>query len=79
VVGDALADHPRSYDRDQRIEQPGHLRALVEHKRRVHQSSGFNRLFSVVPSSRTMMEKIAERAGRRRAGRSRGTWSPRRG
>ena len=63
VVGEALADHPRSYDRGQSIEQPGHLRALVEHKRRAHQSRGFNRLFSVVPSSRTMMEKIAERGG----------------
>jgi transposase len=63
VVGEALADHPRTYDRDQRVEQPGHLRALVEHKRRAHQSRGFNRLFSVVPSSRAMMEKIAERGG----------------
>jgi hypothetical protein len=63
VVGEALADHPRSYDRDQRVEQPGHLRALVEHKRHAHQSRGFNRLFSVVPSSRAMMEKIAERGG----------------
>jgi len=58
-----LADHARSFDRDQRIEQPGHLRALVEYKRRAHQSRGFDRLFSVVPSSRTMMEKIAERGG----------------
>jgi transposase len=63
TVDAILADHPRSYDRDQRIEQPGHLRALVEHKRRAHQSHGFNRLFSVVPSSRLMMEKIAERGG----------------
>ena len=63
AVGEALADHPRSFDRDQRIEQPGHLRALVEQKRRAHQSRGFDRLFSVAPSSRAMMEKIAERGG----------------
>lgn len=63
VVTEVLADHPRSFDRDQRMEQPGHLRALVEHKRRAHQSRGFDRLFSVVPSSRAMMEKIAERGG----------------
>src|SRR5262249_34897442 len=61
AVGEALADHRRSYDRDQRVEQPDHLRALVAHKRRAHQSRGFARLFSVVPSSRTMMEKLAER------------------
>lgn len=56
-----LADHHRSFDRDQRIEHQGHLRALVEEKRRAHQSRGFDRLFSVVPSSRAMMERLAER------------------
>jgi hypothetical protein len=27
-----LADHPRTFDRDQRVEQEGHVRALVEEK-----------------------------------------------
>jgi hypothetical protein len=63
VATEVLADHARSFDRDQRIEEPGHLRALVEEKRRAHQSRGFDRLFSVVPSSRSMMEHIAERGG----------------
>jgi hypothetical protein len=63
AVTEVLADHPRTYDRDQRVEEPGHLRALVEQKRRAHQSRGFDRLFSVVPSARAMMEKIAERGG----------------
>jgi len=63
AVTEVLADHARSYDRDQRVEAPGHLRALVAQKRRAHQSRGFNRLFSVVPSSQVMMEKIAERGG----------------
>ena len=58
---EALAEHPRSFDRDQRIEQEGHLRALVEEKRRAHQSRGFDRLFSAVPSARTMMARLAER------------------
>ena len=56
-----LADHPRTFDRDQRVEQDGHLRALVEEKRRAHQSRGFDRLFSVVPTARTMMDMLAER------------------
>src|SRR6202042_1867202 len=56
-----LADHRRTFDRDQRVEEAGHLRALVEEKRRAHQSQGFDRLFSAVPSSRAMMEKLAER------------------
>jgi transposase len=60
---EVLADHRRSYDRDLRVEEPAHLRALVEQKRRAHQSRGFDRLFIAVPSSRAMMEKIAERGG----------------
>jgi transposase len=56
-----IAEHRRSYDRDQRIEHPGHLQALVEEKRRAAQSSGFDRLFSAVPSARAMMERLADR------------------
>ena len=56
-----LADHRRTFDRDQRVEQDGHLRALVEEKRRAHQSRGFDRLFSVVPSARTLMDRLADR------------------
>lgn len=56
-----LAEHRRSYDRDQRVEAQEHLRALVEDKRRAHQSRGFDRLFSAVPSSRAMMDKLADR------------------
>jgi hypothetical protein len=63
VVTEVLADHVRSFDRDQRIEAPEHLHALVEQKRRAHQSRGFDRLFSAVPTSRAMMERIAERGG----------------
>lgn len=63
VAAEVLADHPRSFDRDQRIEQPEHLRALVEQKRHAHQSRGFSRLFSAVPASRTLMDTIAERGG----------------
>jgi transposase len=56
-----LAEHRRTFDRDQRVEEAEHLRALVEDKRRAHQSRGFDRLFSAVPSSRAMMEKLADR------------------
>jgi transposase len=60
---EVLADHPRTFDRDQRVESSGHLQALVEQKRRAHQSRGFDRIFGVVPSSRAMMEHIAEHGG----------------
>lgn len=56
-----LADHPRTFDRDQRVEDQGHLGRLVEEKRRAHQSRGFDRLFAAVPAARTMMERLAER------------------
>ena len=59
--GEVLADHPRSFDRDQRIEHDGHLQPLVEDKRRAHQSRGFSRLFAVVPTARILMERLAER------------------
>jgi transposase len=58
-----LADHRRSYDCDQRIEDETHLARLVEEKRHAHQSRGFDRLFAAVPSSRTMMERLADRGG----------------
>ncbi len=58
-----VADHPRSFDRDLRVESKEHLQALTEQKRRAHQSRGFDRIFGVVPSSRSMMERIAERGG----------------
>ncbi len=56
-----LAEHRRTFDRDQRVEQETHLHALVEEKRRAHQSRGFDRLFSAVPAARTMMDKLADR------------------
>ena len=63
VPAEVLAEHARTFDRDQRVESTEHLRALVEQKRRAHQSRGFDRLFGVVPSSRALMEHIAERGG----------------
>ena len=56
-----LADHPRTFDRDQRVEDQGHLGRLAQEKRRAHQSRGFDRLFAAVPAARTMMERLAER------------------
>ncbi len=56
-----LADHPRTFDRDQRVENEAHVQALTLEKRRAHQSRGFDRLFSAVPTARTMMDRLAER------------------
>ena len=58
-----LAEHARTFDRDVRVEDSEHIKELVLQKRRAHQSRGFDRLFAVVPSSRTMMERLAEQGG----------------
>lgn len=67
VDPEAPTEHRRSYDRDQRVEQDPHVRALVEERRPAHQSRGFDRLFSAVPSSRAMMERLADRGANRGA------------
>jgi transposase len=60
---ETLADHRRSYDRDQRVEDDTHIERLIEEKRHAHQSRGFDRLFAAVPSSKTMMERLADQGG----------------
>jgi hypothetical protein len=56
-----LADHPRSFDRAQQIEEPAHLDALVAHKRagRVHRA--LDRLHHAAPGSKGLFKLAAER------------------
>ena len=44
-----LASHPRSYDRDQRIEDPAHVQALVDDKRAARQHRATDVLVQAVP------------------------------
>jgi transposase len=59
--GTVLACHPRSYDRGAQIEQPGHIQALVEHKRAAHQHRATDRLVQAAPASQTLLARAAER------------------
>ena len=59
--GTVLACHPRSYDRGAQIEQPGHVQALVEHKRAARQHRATDRLVQAAPASRTLLLRAAER------------------
>lgn len=59
--GTVLACHPRSYDRGAQIEQPGHVQALVEHKRAARQHRATDRLVQAAPASRTLLLRGAER------------------
>jgi len=58
-----VARHERCYDRDQRIDYREHLEQLVKHKLAARKSSGFDRLFAAVPSSRAFMQRVAEQGG----------------
>ncbi len=59
---DVLAEHPRSYDRGQRIENQAHLDALVETKRRACHHRATDRLVQAVPASKTLLLRAAERS-----------------
>ncbi|QND60485.1 IS21 family transposase [Mesorhizobium huakuii] len=56
-----IASHRRSYDRDQQIEDPQHLKALVAIKREARQHRGLNSLTRAVPACQTLMIRAAER------------------
>ena len=56
-----LADHPRSFDRHQVIEEPSHLQALIEHKRRSRAHRGCDALAQVAPASTVLLQMAAVR------------------
>jgi len=56
-----LATHRRSYDKDQQIEEPAHIDALLERKRQASQHRGIDRLAQAAPNSRQLLTAAAER------------------
>jgi len=56
-----VASHPRSFDRQQTIEEPTHLQALVEYKRRARAHRGCDALTQVAPASTTLLQMAAAR------------------
>jgi len=58
---DEVARHRRSFDRGAQIEDPTHIQALVESKQRARRHRGMDRLAHATPSSRKLLERIAER------------------
>jgi len=64
VDGDCVvAEHRRSYDRLQIVEDPAHLRALADHKRHAHELRGRDRLRSACPHAEAFLDAIALRGG----------------
>ncbi len=56
-----LARHARSFDRHQVIEDPQHLQALIEHKRRARAHRGCDALAQVAPASTALLQLAATR------------------
>jgi hypothetical protein len=56
-----VAEHSRSWDRGQQIEDPEHIKALVAQKARARQARGLDRLTSAAPSARLLLERAAVR------------------
>jgi len=56
-----IASHRRSYDRGMQIEEPQHLKTLVEFKRQAREHRGINSLTAAVPACQQLLERAAER------------------
>jgi len=56
-----VARHLRTYDRRHQVEDAAHVAALVEAKRHARAHRGIDRLAHAVPSSRALIERLAER------------------
>ena len=59
--GAVVAEHPRSFDRRQQIENPAHIERLVKHKRQAREHRGMDRLAAAAPASRELLTHLAQR------------------
>lgn len=58
---EVIAEHRRTYDKRQQIEDPRHIRALVGEKRRARRHRATSRLQAAAPSSTEVLSRLAER------------------
>lgn len=58
---DAVATHPRSYDRGAQVEDPAHLAGLEAAKREARRHRGLDRLRLAVPQAAELLVQLAER------------------
>jgi hypothetical protein len=58
---DVIATHARCFDRGRQIEDPAHVRALVEAKAAARAHRGIDRLHFAVPSSKPFLKLVGER------------------
>jgi len=55
-----IARHPRSYDAGAQIEDPAHIQALRDHKRRAGSASATSRLAHAAPASAELLARAAQ-------------------
>jgi transposase len=58
---DVVATHARSFDAGACVEDPGHIAALIQDKRKARQGRATDRLARAAPSSRKLLVLLAER------------------
>lgn len=56
-----VATHRRTFNRRQHVEDPEHLRALLEEKREAREHRGINLLFKAAPQTVDLLQHLAER------------------
>ena len=56
-----LASHRRSYGKGERIEDPAHIQALVDHKRQAHRERATDHLAHAAPASQILLVRAAAR------------------
>lgn len=64
AAGAIVAEHARSYDRAQVIENPEHLRALAREKRAARDLRGRDRLRHLAPKADAFLDELARRGDR---------------
>jgi transposase len=60
-VHQTIADHPRSFDRGQQIEDPTHIQALLTHKRAGRAHRAIDRLHHAAPDTKQLFARAAQR------------------
>jgi transposase len=60
---EVVAEHKRSYDKGQQIEDPAHIEELIQQKRQARKHRGMDRLYHAAPSSRDLLSVTAKRGG----------------
>lgn len=60
---DLVAEHDRSYDKDQQVEDEAHLAELTARKHQARRHRGQDRLAQAAPSSARLLVQAAERGG----------------